>query len=353
MNKRTLIATSIVGVVLLIDQCLKIWIKTNLNCNEALYPLGIENSWFQLRFVENPGMAWGLSFGGYIGKLVLSLFRIFAVGYLIYFIRQLIRKESHLGLIACTSLVLAGAAGNIIDGIFYGVFFKETFIPKSHAIKNLIPIGEGYAPPLFGNVVDMFYFPFYEGILPSWIPIMGGKYFEFFQHIFNIADASISLAVICILFFQKSLYTAYYEFSNGKIPDYEKEILNEVQVLKKSNPFRNVSIDYSLNSIQKIEESDKRTEKLNLKTLQLYIGEVIIRQTKLAKWNKSNDEISLLCANGTSISLEELFPKDSDYFKKPQYLEIQKIISELLMYKSEQNTNFLPSYREQLDKVFK
>ena len=159
--------------------------------------------WFYIHFTENNGMAFGMEFGGDWGKLALSLFRIVFVGFIVSFLMKLIRKNADKVLITSLSLILAGAIGNILDGVFYGVLFSESY----HQLASFLPEGGGYAPLFFGRVVDMFYFPMFKGYLPEWIPFWG-DYFVFFRPVFNIADAAISIGVGIMLLFQKRVMKA-------------------------------------------------------------------------------------------------------------------------------------------------
>jgi signal peptidase II len=183
--------------VLFIDQFIKIYIKLN-------YPLGevarVFGDWFILHFTENPGMAFGLEFGGNYGKLILSVFRIIASIGGVWYIMSIVRKKEHWGFILSVSLILAGAIGNILDSAFYGLLFSES---DEFNVSKFLPPDGGYAGFLHGRVVDMFYFPLYEGRFPEWLPIWGGEDFQFFRPIFNFADASISVGVGIILVFQK------------------------------------------------------------------------------------------------------------------------------------------------------
>ena len=160
--------------------------------------------WFYIHFTENNGMAFGLEFGGAWGKLALSVFRILFVGYLISYLAKLLRKKTDPILITCFSLVLAGAIGNILDGAFYGLLFSDSY----HQLANFLPESGGYAPLLFGRVVDMFYFPIFKGYLPDWLPLYGGDYFVFFRPVFNVADAAISIGVGMMIIFQKRVMAA-------------------------------------------------------------------------------------------------------------------------------------------------
>ena len=158
-------------------------------------------SWARIHFVENEGMAFGISFGGSGGKLALSLFRLVAVAFLVYILRTLIKSRESFGLIACFALILAGAIGNIIDSAVYGLIFSESSYHGGPAV--LFPEGGGYAPFLYGRVVDMFYFPLIDTILPEWMPWVGGDRFQFFKPVFNVADSAISIGVLSMLFFHR------------------------------------------------------------------------------------------------------------------------------------------------------
>lgn len=188
--------------VLIIDQILKIWIKTSLPLGGSIPVFG---DWFTLHFVENNGMAFGLELEGKTGKLILTLFRLIAVTGIGYYLYKVIKSDSHLGFIISLSLVLAGAFGNIIDSAFYGVIFSESNYSIPDAAV-MFPEGGGYAPFLFGKVVDMFHFRFLEGIYPDWIPWLGGQDFMFFRPVFNIADSSITCGVILLILFQKKFF---------------------------------------------------------------------------------------------------------------------------------------------------
>lgn len=183
-------------LVLIADQTLKFWIKLNFTYGDGFYLLGLE--WARILFVENEGMAFGWSFGGNYGKLFLTLFRLAAVPAGFYLIYYLIREKYHNGLIYCVALIVTGAMGNLIDSIFYGVIFNHSY----GQVATLFPEEGGYAPLLYGRVVDMFYFPLLDTTWPEWIPWLGGKELKFFEPVFNIADSAISIGVITILIFQ-------------------------------------------------------------------------------------------------------------------------------------------------------
>jgi len=179
-NHKGWIAVAVVLMLLLVDQLSKIWVKTHM----ALYDAIQITDWFQIYFVENNGMAFGIEAGG---KLFLSLFRIVAVILIIIYIGRLVRENYKTGFIVCITLVLAGAAGNIVDSVLYGVIFEASY-------------------PGHGKVVDMLYFPLISGHYPDWIPVVGGQEFLFFRFIFNLADSAITIGVILILlFYRKTL----------------------------------------------------------------------------------------------------------------------------------------------------
>lgn len=179
----------ITALVLLADQVLKVWVKLTFYYDSAIPILGSKG---YLHFIENRGMAFGLEFGGDSGKLLLTLFRIAAVVVIALIIRNAVRKGAPTGLVVSLSLILAGALGNIIDSTFYGVLFSAS-TPFQKAV--LLPEGGGYAPLLHGAVVDMFYFPLWEGRLPAWLPLWGGQHCVFFRPVFNLADAAITVGM--------------------------------------------------------------------------------------------------------------------------------------------------------------
>ncbi len=182
--------------------------------------------WAYIHFVENNGMAFGLSLGGDTGKLALSIFRLVAVGFLIYFISRLIKEQAKTGVLVSFALIMAGAMGNIIDSCFYGMIFSES---NYHGgVAEAFPAGGGYSGFLFGKVVDMFYFPMIDTILPSWVPFWGGERFQFFKPVFNLADASISTGVFSLLLFQRSFFKKETEDTNPPIPETLEEETSEV-----------------------------------------------------------------------------------------------------------------------------
>lgn len=193
----------IILTILLVDQASKFYIKLNYYTGEEHNVLG---TWFRLHFVENEGMAWGWKFGGEFGKIALTLFRLVAVIWGSFLIRNFIRQKQHKGFLICAALIYAGALGNLIDSLFYGLIF-EASNPFSQNVATLLPAGGGYAGLFHGKVVDMLYFPIITNShYPSWIPIVGGEEFEFFRPVFNIADMAISTGVIAILVFQNKFF---------------------------------------------------------------------------------------------------------------------------------------------------
>lgn len=193
---------AVILLVILADQVLKIWIKTNMNYGEEFEILGL--SWARIHFVENEGMAFGFAFGGDAGKIFLSLFRIVAVSFIAYILFKLIQSGQSLSLLISLGLIFAGAMGNIIDSAFYGLIFSES--PYFGPTAELFPVEGGYAPFLMGRVVDMLYFPVIDTHWPEWIPMVGGSKFQFFKPVFNIADAAITTGVISILLFHRSFF---------------------------------------------------------------------------------------------------------------------------------------------------
>ncbi len=187
------LATLIVVAILLIDQTIKIWVKTSMTLHESIHVF----DWFYITFIENMGMAFGMQLGS---KIVLSLFRVVAIAFLSYYIWLEVKRKARTGYIVCLAMVLAGAAGNLIDCLFYGLIFNES---SPYYVSYLVPFGTGYAPFLMGKVVDMFYFPLMETEWPMWMPFVGGEHFVFFSPVFNFADASISVSVVLLLLFYR------------------------------------------------------------------------------------------------------------------------------------------------------
>jgi signal peptidase II len=201
--KRSYLAIGLILLVLLIDQTVKIWVKLHMKIGDSFNFFGKGHDWFQIYFTENPGMAFGLELGGDYGKLALSLFRIVAVGFITYYLYILCKQKKSLGLVASIALIWAGAVGNILDSIFYGLIFSGSL----HQVATVTAFGEGYASFLHGKVVDMLHFPLIEGHYPRWFPFVGGQGFKFFEPIFNIADTSISVGVGMVIVFYRRFFS--------------------------------------------------------------------------------------------------------------------------------------------------
>ncbi len=190
-------AVFIIVAIIVADQALKIWIKTTFPFGPVLNFFGLP--WARLYFIENEGMAWGWKFGGEWGKALLTLFRLVAVLFGTWYLGRIIKQGYSKGFIVCASLIYAGALGNLIDSMFYGMLFSAS---DYSTVATAFP-SKGYAGFLHGHVVDMLYFPMIKSTYPSWMPFVGGREFEFFSPIFNIADAAISVGVITLLIFQR------------------------------------------------------------------------------------------------------------------------------------------------------
>lgn len=214
---------TIVLIVLFIDQAVKFWIKTHMYLGQEFPVFG---DWFIIHFTENNGMAFGMEFGGEYGKLFLTLFRIVAVIAIGWFLFTLPKKKTPAGLLISGALVFAGAIGNILDSVFYGILFSDSF----NQVAEFLPEAGGYAGLLHGRVVDMLYFPLIEGYFPDWLPIWGGEHFLFFRPVFNIADAAISVGILMIVI----SYRKYFRDENFK--KNKKEEVSESGVETASEP---------------------------------------------------------------------------------------------------------------------
>ena len=191
-------ASIIIVLVLLIDQISKFYIKTNFALGEEVPVF----DWFRILFVENEGMAWGTKIPGEYGKLFLTLFRLVAIVGIGYWLWDSVRKNGSRILISAIALIFAGAFGNILDSVIYGIIFNDSY----GQVAEFMPAEGGYGTLFHGKVVDMLYFPLWQGNLPEWIPFWGGNYFTFFEPVFNIADTAISAGVILLLLFNKRAF---------------------------------------------------------------------------------------------------------------------------------------------------
>jgi len=192
----------IICLIVIADQALKIYIKTHYHAGESHAIIG---NWFQLYFIENEGMAYGWKFGGDWGKIILTLFRLAAVIFGVFYIKRIIQHKYHPGFIICAALIFSGALGNLIDSMFYGMIFEDSR-PFTYTVAKIFP-AHGYAGFLHGKVVDMLYFPIIQNAhFPLWVPFWGGEDFVFFRPIFNLSDAAISIGIITILVFQRRFF---------------------------------------------------------------------------------------------------------------------------------------------------
>ena len=205
-SAKGIIACATVLLILVIDQIIKVEVKTSMSLHESLRV----TNWFYINFVENNGMAYGMTF---IPKIALSLFRLIAVAVIGVYIHRQVKAGARMGYVICLSMVLAGAAGNIFDCLFYGQIFSES---TPYTVASWVEWGSGYAPILQGRVVDMFYFPIIDTYLPEWLPIWGGERYIFFSPVFNFADACISVGVVLLLlFFRKELSEISFSSKDG------------------------------------------------------------------------------------------------------------------------------------------
>lgn len=198
-KKKYLVTSLIIASILIIDQIVKIWIKTHLQIGEDIPLIG---EWCRIHFVENEGMAFGMAFGGSVGKLCLTLFRLCASGAILWYMIHAIKKGVNWLHIISIALIFVGAVGNLIDSCFYGLIFNESY----YSIATLFPPEGGYAPLFHGRVVDMFYFPLIDTNFPEWMPLVGGNRFEFFNAIFNVADSAITIGVILLIIDQLIMF---------------------------------------------------------------------------------------------------------------------------------------------------
>jgi signal peptidase II len=226
-------AVLIIILILIIDQFSKLYIKMNFPIGHVTNILGM--NWARIHFIENSGMAWGWKFGNETGKLLLTLFRLVAVIFGSWLLVKFAREKYAMGFMVCVALIYAGAMGNLIDSMFYGMIFDKGlhFVPAAGDYVMYSGVaelnGKGYSSFLHGSVVDMLYFPMINSTYPSWFPFVGGKPFEFFAPVFNIADASISTGVIALLVFQKKF------FKKETTPVEENDLPAEIEIPEMHN----------------------------------------------------------------------------------------------------------------------
>jgi signal peptidase II len=225
----------IIAAIIIVDQALKIWIKTNYPEGPVMHVMGIQ--WIRLHFIENPGMAWGWKFGNETGKMILTLFRLAAVIFGTWYLGKIVNQKHSKGFIICAALIYAGALGNLIDSMFYGMIFDKGLHYDAAIHDHVRYAGvahfssHGYSSFLHGSVVDMLYFPMFRGHFPGWFPFIGGDDFEFFSPIFNIADASISTGVITLLLFQKRFFKKAEAEETHTTVETSTEVSDKMQVL--------------------------------------------------------------------------------------------------------------------------
>lgn len=270
---------ALIFIILLIDQLIKVWVKTNMYLGEEFTLFG---NWGKIHFTENKGMAFGLNFGDGTGKLLLSLFRIVAVSIIGYYLYTLIRDKAHKGLIYSIALVLSGAIGNIIDSIFYGVLFSDSI----NRIAEFLPASGGYADFFHGKVVDMFYFPIIQGYAPDWVPYLGGEYYIFFRPVFNFADAAITIGVFAIIVFQKSFFVDEEEASE------EELIENETSAVSLTLNGKVQGVYFRQSTLEKAQELGLFGYVQNLENGSVFIEAVGSTEAilKLIEWSKEGPE---------------------------------------------------------------
>ncbi len=216
MKKKVIISLIVIFGVLILDQILKIWVKTNMVMGEEIHIIGDK---IMLHFTENRGMAFGMELDWSWGKLALSLFRIIAIGGLVYYLIRIIKSGENTFYICCISLVIAGATGNLLDSAFYGLIFNES----NGQVAQLFPVGGGYDIFLHGNVVDMFYCPIIDSTWPDWVPFKGGEKLLFFRPVFNVADSAITVSVILMILFYRRIFKLPVENIKPKTEQIEEQ----------------------------------------------------------------------------------------------------------------------------------
>ena len=208
-KKQARLVTLLVAALLVVDQVVKVLVKTNMQIGEDIPLIG---EWCRLHFIENEGFAFGMSMGGATGKVVLTLVRLVASVAIAWVLVRLVKGGTRSSLVVSLALVFAGAVGNLVDSCFYGLIFNESY----YSVATLFPAEGGYAPLLQGKVVDMFYFPLFEFDWPMWVPLVGGNHFEFFNAIFNVADSAITIGIVWLLIDQFFIAPKYKKSEENK-----------------------------------------------------------------------------------------------------------------------------------------
>ena len=208
-RKQARLVTLLVAALLVVDQVVKVLVKTNMQIGEDIPLIG---EWCRLHFIENEGFAFGMSMGGATGKVVLTLVRLVASAVIAWLLVRMVKGGTRSSLVVSLALIFAGAVGNLVDSCFYGLIFNESY----YSVATLFPADGGYAPLLQGKVVDMFYFPLFEFDWPTWVPLVGGNHFEFFNAIFNVADSAITVGIVWLMIDQFFIAPKYKKSEGNK-----------------------------------------------------------------------------------------------------------------------------------------
>ena len=208
-KKQARLVVLLVAALIVVDQVVKILVKTNMQIGEDIPLIG---EWCRLHFIENEGFAFGMSMGGATGKVVLTLVRLVASAVIAWLLVRMVKGGTRLSLVVSLALIFAGAVGNLVDSCFYGLIFNESY----YSVATLFPADGGYAPLLQGKVVDMFYFPLFEFDWPTWVPLVGGNHFEFFNAIFNVADSAITIGIVWLMIDQFFIAPKYKKSEGNK-----------------------------------------------------------------------------------------------------------------------------------------